>query len=218
MRNEAAGFESLAPECLHELRERPMKKNPPNPSDELRPAYDLTTLLKSGVKGKHVKQYSEGTNLVLLEPEIHSEFKTNREVNDALRLVIELRKIGATRRYSARRSIGETTTAKIRSDEVSRAIRARRRWRFCGYLPEPARLCLPGQDASRGDHEHPRSHGRLLGEPEEAWGPRSTQHPGGCDRGLCLMKLPVISGRQAVAAFRKLGYELDEQHGSHMGS
>ena len=30
------------------------------------------------------------------------------------------------------------------------------------------------------------------------------------------MKLPVISGRQAVAAFRRLGYELDEQHGSHM--
>lgn len=30
------------------------------------------------------------------------------------------------------------------------------------------------------------------------------------------MKLPVLSGRQAVAAFRKLGYEFDEQHGSHM--
>ncbi len=74
-----------------------MKKNPANPSNELRPEYDLTILLKGGVKGKHAKQYSEGTNLVLLDPEIHSEFKTNREVNDALRLVIELRKIGATR-------------------------------------------------------------------------------------------------------------------------
>lgn len=30
------------------------------------------------------------------------------------------------------------------------------------------------------------------------------------------MKLPVISGSEAVKAFRKLGYELDEQHGSHM--
>ena len=30
------------------------------------------------------------------------------------------------------------------------------------------------------------------------------------------MKLPVISGRQAVAAFRQLGYELDVQQGSHM--
>ena len=30
------------------------------------------------------------------------------------------------------------------------------------------------------------------------------------------MKLPVISGSEAVQAFRKLGYEFDEQHGSHM--
>jgi predicted RNA binding protein YcfA (HicA-like mRNA interferase family) len=37
------------------------------------------------------------------------------------------------------------------------------------------------------------------------------------------MKLPVVSGseavkafREAVKAFRKVGYEFDEQHGSHM--
>ncbi len=30
------------------------------------------------------------------------------------------------------------------------------------------------------------------------------------------MKLPVISGAEAVRAFRKAGYELDEQHGSHI--
>ena len=30
------------------------------------------------------------------------------------------------------------------------------------------------------------------------------------------MKLPVISGGDAIKAFRKLGYELDEQHGSHI--
>ena len=30
------------------------------------------------------------------------------------------------------------------------------------------------------------------------------------------MKLPVVSGTEVVKAFRKLGYELDEQHGSHM--
>ncbi len=76
-----------------------MKKRE-NTIDELRPEYDLTTLLKGGVRGKYAKQYSEGTNLVLLEPEIHSEFKTNQEVNDALRLVIELRKIGGTNRRS----------------------------------------------------------------------------------------------------------------------
>ena len=30
------------------------------------------------------------------------------------------------------------------------------------------------------------------------------------------MKLPVVSGAQAVKAFRKMGYEFDEQHGSHI--
>ena len=30
------------------------------------------------------------------------------------------------------------------------------------------------------------------------------------------MKLPVVSGANAVKAFRKLGYDLDIQHGSHM--
>jgi predicted RNA binding protein YcfA (HicA-like mRNA interferase family) len=30
------------------------------------------------------------------------------------------------------------------------------------------------------------------------------------------MKLPVISGTDAVKAFRRIGYQLDEQEGSHM--
>jgi predicted RNA binding protein YcfA (HicA-like mRNA interferase family) len=29
------------------------------------------------------------------------------------------------------------------------------------------------------------------------------------------MKLPVVSGSEAVKAFRKVEYELDERHGSH---
>ena len=74
-----------------------MKKRT-NTIDELRPEYDLATLLKGGVQGKYAKQYAAGTNLVLLEPEIHSEFKTKEEVNAALRLVIVLRKIGRTNR------------------------------------------------------------------------------------------------------------------------
>jgi predicted RNA binding protein YcfA (HicA-like mRNA interferase family) len=30
------------------------------------------------------------------------------------------------------------------------------------------------------------------------------------------VKLPVVSGNEAVKAFGKIGYEFDEQHGSHM--
>ena len=38
-----------------------------------------------------------GTNLVLLEPEVRKAFPSERAVNDALRLVIELRQIGSGR-------------------------------------------------------------------------------------------------------------------------
>ncbi len=30
------------------------------------------------------------------------------------------------------------------------------------------------------------------------------------------MKMPVVSGAEAVKAFGKVGYEVDEQHGSHI--
>lgn len=30
------------------------------------------------------------------------------------------------------------------------------------------------------------------------------------------MKLPVVSGAEAVKAFGKVGYEVNEQHGSHI--
>jgi predicted RNA binding protein YcfA (HicA-like mRNA interferase family) len=30
------------------------------------------------------------------------------------------------------------------------------------------------------------------------------------------MKLPVVSGASVIKAFQKLGYEVDEQHGSHV--
>ena len=81
-----------------------MKQHEKNTIDELRPEpeYDMTALLKGGVKGKYAAEFEAGTNLVLIEPEIHSEFKTDKEVNDALRLVIELRKIGGSRRPAGR--------------------------------------------------------------------------------------------------------------------
>lgn len=76
------------------MKEKTLRKREKTKADDLRPEYDLTSLLKGGVQGKHAGQYAAGTNLVLLEPEIHTEFKTGKDVNDALRLVIELRRIG----------------------------------------------------------------------------------------------------------------------------
>jgi hypothetical protein len=64
-------------------------------NDELRPEYDLGQLLKGGVRGKYAKRYQAGTNLVLLDPDVRKAFRSERAVNDALRLVIELRKVGS---------------------------------------------------------------------------------------------------------------------------
>jgi len=75
-----------------------MKKLVKSTNDDLRPEYDLAELLQGGVVGKHAKAYHAGSNLVLLEPEVRNEFKSEKELNDALHLVIELRKIGGGRR------------------------------------------------------------------------------------------------------------------------
>jgi hypothetical protein len=63
----------------------------------LLPEYDLQQLLRGGVRGKYAKRYRAGTNLVLLDPDVRKAFRSEKAVNDALRLVIELRKLGSTR-------------------------------------------------------------------------------------------------------------------------
>ncbi len=55
-----------------------MNQRAKNTIDELRPEYDMTALLKVGIKGKYAEKFEAGTNLVLIEPEIHSEFKTDK--------------------------------------------------------------------------------------------------------------------------------------------
>jgi len=62
-------------------------------NDELRTEYDLRKLLKRGVRGKYAERYRAGTNLVLLEPDVAKVFPSEKAVNEALRLVIQLTKI-----------------------------------------------------------------------------------------------------------------------------
>ena len=74
-----------------------MKKRKTKKTDELRPEYDLRQLLKGAVRGKYAKRYHAGTNLVLLDPDVRKAFRDEQAVNEALRLVIELRKVGSGR-------------------------------------------------------------------------------------------------------------------------
>ncbi len=68
-----------------------MKKPTNRLADTMRAEYDLRALLKAGIRGKYAKRYHEGTNLVLLDPEVRKAFRDEKAVNEALRLVIRLR-------------------------------------------------------------------------------------------------------------------------------
>jgi hypothetical protein len=49
--------------------------------DEMRPEYDFS----GGVRGKYAGRYSEGANVVVLDPDVAEKFKTSEAVNKALR-------------------------------------------------------------------------------------------------------------------------------------
>ncbi|NQU40728.1 MAG: hypothetical protein HQ523_12310 [Lentisphaerae bacterium] len=59
-------------------------KNVESELDEMRAEYDFS----KGVRGKYAKQYAEGTNVVVLEPDIAREFPNAESVNEALRSLI----------------------------------------------------------------------------------------------------------------------------------
>jgi hypothetical protein len=69
-------------------KESLMKKFESEEEDDLRPEYDFSQM-KGGVRGKYVERYREGTNLVLLDPDIAAAFPDAKAVNDALRLVLQ---------------------------------------------------------------------------------------------------------------------------------
>jgi hypothetical protein len=72
-----------------------MKKNRKvsESSDEMRPEYDFS----GGVRGKYVQRFREGTNIVILEPDVAAEFKDSAAVNDALREILKARRKGSRR-------------------------------------------------------------------------------------------------------------------------
>ena len=54
--------------------------------DTMREEYDFS----GGVRGKHYDAYRQGTNLVLLEPDVAKIFKDSATVNSALRMLAKI--------------------------------------------------------------------------------------------------------------------------------
>ena len=55
-------------------------------NNEMRPEYDI----RGGVRGKYYERYRQGTNVVLLEPDVAAVFHDSESVNRALRMLIDV--------------------------------------------------------------------------------------------------------------------------------
>jgi hypothetical protein len=59
----------------------PARPRPSRDDDDIRPEYDFS----AGQPNKYASAYAEGTNVVLLDPDVAAVFPTAIEVNEALR-------------------------------------------------------------------------------------------------------------------------------------
>jgi hypothetical protein len=80
--------------------------------------------MKGGVRGKYFKRFREGTNIVLVEPEVAEAFPTENAVNEALRGVLNTTR--AVRRTGGLPNKAlQPTSRSARPRKAKRAKRAR---------------------------------------------------------------------------------------------
>jgi len=63
--------------------------------DDMRPEYP-PELIKSGERGKYAKRYREGSNVVVIDPDLTAAFPNAKAVNDALREYLSERRRATT--------------------------------------------------------------------------------------------------------------------------
>ena len=62
------------------------QESKPTAKEEMRDEYDI----HGGVRGKYYERYRQGTNVVLLEPDVAAVFHDSQSVNRALRMLIDV--------------------------------------------------------------------------------------------------------------------------------
>ena len=72
-------------------------------NDDLRPEYPAE-LIRSGIRGKYAKRFKEGSNVVVIDPDLSDAFPNSEAVNEALRdyLASQRADCNMTRRSSRR--------------------------------------------------------------------------------------------------------------------
>jgi hypothetical protein len=78
----AVGRAAIQAITWYQVRES--REHMSNDKDTLRDEYP-EELIKSGVRGKYAKSYRDGTNVVLIDPDLHKIFPDSDAVNRALR-------------------------------------------------------------------------------------------------------------------------------------
>ena len=77
---------------------------------DLLPEYDFT----GAVRGKYYERYRQGTNVVLLDPDVAEAFKDSAAVNDALRLLVSIAEAKVGRRPTESREANPPNKARRR--------------------------------------------------------------------------------------------------------
>ena len=95
------------------------KVNRPD-DDDLRPEYDFASM-KGGVRGKYVARLREGSNLVLLDPEVAAAFPSADAVADAVNEALR----GVLNTTRAVRGKGELPNKALQPTSRARRVRER---------------------------------------------------------------------------------------------
>ena len=86
-----------------------MKNRSKKIQDELRPVYNFD--YSRAVRGKYYKRLmAEGSNVVILEPDVAKAFQDSASVNEALRSLLDITR--STRRLARRSSAPEKSTGR----------------------------------------------------------------------------------------------------------
>jgi len=84
--------------------------------DEIRDHYDFT----GGVRGKYARRYAEGTNVVVLDPDVARLFPNRQAVNDTLRAVAQIVQIQERRRGRANKAAPVARRPVARRNDLGR--------------------------------------------------------------------------------------------------
>ena len=76
------------------MKRNPSKQEADSDRDTMRPEYDFS----GGVRGVTAARFREGTNIVVIDPEVLDVFPDGRSVNEALRALADVIRRGRERK------------------------------------------------------------------------------------------------------------------------